>query len=114
MNPFSSAASKLKKMLAPAPAPAPAANDERPGAEMAWGGSRITSGIVSEDHLVELRGRQGMETATKMRRTDAQVRSVEKAISLPIRGTVWMVNPPDNASAAEKEAAELLQENLFG
>lgn len=33
---------------------------------------------------------------------------------LPIRSTVWLVQEPHGAGSAEKEAAALLRENLFG
>ncbi|MFN3652214.1 MAG: DUF935 family protein [Armatimonadota bacterium] len=86
--------------------------DTRP--EMGFGGSKFVGGIVSEEHLAELRGQRAAQMATRMRRTDAQVRAVEKVISLPIRSTIWLLEEPDQAGSAEKEATELLRENLFG
>jgi hypothetical protein len=74
---------------------------------------QVFGGIVSDDHNQELRGSRAIETADKMRRSGV-VRSIEKVISLPIRGTTWLVEEPDKPSAAEKEAAELLRSNLFG
>jgi phage gp29-like protein len=87
---------------------------ERAGPEMAWGGARIVGGMVHEEHNAELLGRRGVQMATRMRRTDAQVRAVEQAISLPIRATTWYVEPPAGARSAEREAADLLGRNLFG
>lgn len=93
---------------------APKARRKRTGSEVAWGGAPLLGGMVLDDHLLELRGQRASQTATKMRRTDGQVRSVEKVISLPIRSTVWLIQPPDKASAEEKSAAEALEQNLFG
>lgn len=86
----------------------------RTGVELAWGGEKITGGIIRDDHVASLWGVKGIQTAAKMRRSSAQVRCTERVIGLPIRSTVWLVEEPDQASAAEKEAAELLRENLFG
>lgn len=81
---------------------------------MAWGGTIISGGIVLDEYNPDLRGVAAVKTADKMRRSDGQVRAVEKVISLPIRSTEWFVEEPRDASAAEKEAANLLRENLFG
>jgi hypothetical protein len=87
---------------------------EKSTVELGWGGVKILGGVVQDEHNHLLTGKQAIQTAEKMRRTDAQVRAVEKIISLPIRSTVWWVDAPDNASEAEKEAAEILNKNLFG
>lgn len=92
---------------------------ERPNApgaarELGWGGAPIFSGVVVDEYNPDLRGRQALRTAEKMRRSDAQVRAVEQAVSLPIRATAWRVQEPEGAGAAEREAAALLRENLFG
>ncbi len=64
---------------------------------MASSGARITGGIVQEEHNADLRGKLGLQAGAKMRRTDAQVRAVEKVLSLPIRSPVWPVEEPDRA-----------------
>lgn len=86
----------------------------RPGVEIGWGGSKITAGILRDEHVAALAGRKGTETAVKMRRSSAQVRATTQIISLPIRSTTWFLEEPDGAGAAEKEAAELLRANLWG
>lgn len=82
--------------------------------EMAWGGAVISAGIVADEHNADLKGTLGLKAATKMRRTSAQVRATVQAIGLPVRSTVWTVEPAKNAGSAEKEAAEILQANLMG
>ncbi len=82
--------------------------------EMGWGGARIVGGIVSDEHNADLKGPKGMAAAAKMKRTDGQVRAIYRVVQLPIRSTIWLVEEPDTPSAAEKEAAELLRQNLFG
>lgn len=84
------------------------------GAELAFGGLNIVGGVVSDEHNADLKGAEATRKAVIMRRTDAQVRAVQRVVDLPIRSTPWFVEPPDKPGSAEKEAATLLQENLFG
>lgn len=84
------------------------------GPEWGFGGARITGGIVNDEHVAELSGRAAITTAVRMRRGDTQVRAVSQVMSLPIRSTTWLVEEPQNAGGAEKEAAALLRENLLG
>lgn len=84
------------------------------GTELGFGGARLTAGMVRDEHVRELAGAAGMRVAARMRRSSAQVRCVERVIGLPIRSTAWMVEEPAGAGAAEREAAALLRENLFG
>lgn len=85
-----------------------------PDQEFGWGGTPLVSGIIQEDHNIELRGRPGVVMANKMRRTDSQIRSVTAVISLPIRSTKWFIDAGKDAGSAETEAADILQANLFG
>lgn len=101
---------KLKSLLGMDSKPAP----EAKGFEYGWGGAKISAGISLDEHNAALRGTLAIQTAVKMRRTDSQVRAVEKVISLPIRSTHWFIEEPDGAGSAEKEACELLRANLFG
>lgn len=98
----------LQRWLRPKPA------SETFGPEMGWGGAKISAGISIDEHVQDLKGRAGIQMAAKMRRSDATVRATEKIVSLPIRATSWMIEAPDQAGSAEKEAAELLTQNLFG
>lgn len=82
--------------------------------ELGWEGAVVSGGIVTDDYNPDLRGRQAIDIAEKMLRGDAQVRAVLRVISLPIRSTSWFIEEPDGAGKAEKEAAGLLRENLFG
>ena len=52
-------------------------------------------------------------TFEKMRRGDAQVSATLMAMKLPVRCAEWAVEPPDDATPAEKECAELVEECLF-
>lgn len=82
--------------------------------EVGWPGVQLFGGFVVDDYNPDLRGVKAITTADQMRRSDAQVRAVEKVLSLPLRATVWLLEEPDQPSAAETEAAELLRGNLFG
>jgi len=107
-------ATRLLQRLTSKDAPAPVPDEGDRGPELAFGGAKITAGIIQDEHVAELQGNRGIQAATKMRRSDAQVRAVEKVISLPLRSTVWLVEEPDKAGSAEKEATELLRANLMG
>lgn len=98
----------------PGSAPAGAGTPETVPGEIGFPGVSISGGIVSDDHLRELRGKAGVEAAVKMRRTHGQVRAVQTVLSLPILATTWGLEPPEQPGAAETEATELLRENLFG
>lgn len=97
-----------RKRQSPDPSPA------QPGVEIGWGGARLTTGLLQGEHNAALQGRAGIEAAARMRRVDAQVRAVVSVIELPIRSTPWMLEEPSAPSAAEREAADLLRDNLFG
>lgn len=94
--------------------PDPDAGAPPVGPELVWGGTSLVAGIVRDDHNADLWGKRGILAASKMRRTDAQVRAVTTLIGLPIRSAHWFVTPPDNPSTAEKEATEAFELNLMG
>ncbi|PFG19865.1 phage portal protein family protein [Serinibacter salmoneus] len=56
----------------------------------------------------ELRWPNNIEVYDKMRRTDAQVMSVLRAVTLPIRRTAWRLDP----NGARDEVVELVAEDL--
>lgn len=120
---YDQASAKIRKVLGldkPQTVPAPTGLATGPGApvkgheELGWGGTPVFGGIVLDDYNPDLLGVEAVRTADKMRRTLGQIRAVTKAITLPITSTHWYLEEPKNASAAEKEATELLRENLFG
>lgn len=94
----------------------PQAPAEKPqsGIEIGFGGAKVVGGVIRDEHVATLAGVAGIQMATKMRRSSAQVRCTERVVGLPIRSAVWLIEEPKDASAAEKEAAELLRENLLG
>ncbi|HEU4752115.1 MAG TPA: DUF935 family protein, partial [Armatimonadota bacterium] len=89
----------------PAPGPHP---------ELGWGGASVWTGLAIDEFNPDLQGKGALAKAEEMRRTCGQIRAVEKVITLPISGTKWFIEEPEKAGSAEKEAAELLRENLFG
>jgi hypothetical protein len=56
----------------------------------------------------ELRGRAALQVYDRMRRTDAQVASVLRAVSLPVMSTEWFVDP----AGARPEVAEHIATDL--
>ncbi len=81
--------------------------------EIGWGGAKVFGGIVLDEYNPDLKGRLALQIADKMRRTTGQIRALEQVIRLPIESTQWIVEEPRQAGSAEREAAELLRENLF-
>ncbi|MCC2671919.1 MAG: hypothetical protein K0Q72_4390, partial [Armatimonadetes bacterium] len=82
--------------------------------ELGWGGTPVFGGVVLDDYNPDLQGNEAIRKADQMRRTLGQVRAVTKAITLPITSTPWYLEAPHGAGSAEREATELLRENLFG
>jgi phage gp29-like protein len=52
-------------------------------------------------------------TYEQMRRGDAQVSATVMAMKLPVRCAEWKIQPPKDATPAEKECAEFVEANLF-
>lgn len=79
--------------------------------ERGWSGLNFMSGMIMEEPLQELRGRQGAEEFDKMRRTDSTVSGVLMALTLPIREAQWRVNPVSDLTP-DREAAEFVESCL--
>lgn len=86
---------------------------QRPSAEFGWGGAKVFSGIVLDEYNPDLKGKLGLQTAERMRRTSGQVRAVEMVVRLPIESANWFIEEPKGGGSGEKEAAEYLRQDLF-
>lgn len=64
--------------------------------------------LSDDEQTPELRWPLSVDVFDKMRRTDAQIASVLRAVSLPIRRTTWRVDPAD----ARPEVAEMIAADL--
>jgi phage gp29-like protein len=49
----------------------------------------------------------------KMRRTDAQIRSMLQVLKLPLRGATWMALPPENGDNVDQAIADFINDCLF-
>lgn len=84
------------------------------GVVIGWPGGESYGRILDPgEHNSRLRGVEAMRIAAEMRRSDPQIQAVLTAAWMPLRSTAWTIEPPDEPSAAEVEAADLLRENLF-
>jgi len=92
--------------------PAPAVNGE-----LGATGTPIFSGFLRELGEYNPNFSAGPFSAfllyEQMRRSDGQVAAVLDACKLPILGAEWTIVPPEDATDAEKEAAEFIEEQLF-
>jgi phage gp29-like protein len=68
------------------------------------------AGMVDESHETnpDLEWPKSIEVFDKMRREDAQIGSVLRAVTLPIRGAVWMIDP----AGARDEVVDLIATDL--
>lgn len=110
-NPFLAAAGTILRGLR---GRTPSRERARATGEIGWSGAKIFSGIVLDEYNPDLKGKLALQVADKMRRTSGQVRALESVIRLPIQSTKWFIEEPRNGGSAEREATELLRENLFG
>lgn len=80
-------------------------------------GTSIFSGIINEEYNQKLSGLAGMEQYEIMRKSDATVAAVIRAMELPIRSTRWYVQPAqdDEGETSDEswEIAGFLEKNLF-
>ncbi len=67
----------------------------------------------SQEHLVELQGREGSVRYRQMSRGDAQVGMILKVHKNPIRSANWSFDAPDDASPEEENACNILNEWFF-
>lgn len=65
-----------------------------------------------EEHVGELRDRQGLTKFYRMKRGDGIVRGSLRALKTPVLSARWFVKPGTN-SAADKKIAERIEANLF-
>lgn len=75
-------------------------------------GTDIFSGQYDEEYLQKLKGTEGIDIYSQMRRNDAQVAMLLKTVKNPIIGARWYVEPADE-SDEEAEKADLVQHVLF-
>jgi len=75
-------------------------------------GTDIFSGQFDEEYLSKLKGTQGINVYSQMRRNDAQVSMLLKTVKNPILGARWYVEPHDESDQAD-EMAGLVEHVLF-
>ena len=83
-----------------------------PRASLGDSGTRMMSGIITEDYNPTLQGREGVKVYDQMRRSDGTVRAAVLACTLPIRRAEWYVKPASE-DQADKDIAEFVRKALF-
>ncbi len=93
--------------------PARAAKPE--AVELGYTGTSIFGGWLRDagEYNPALAGITAFGVYEQMRRSDAQVAATLMGMKLPIRSAEWTVVAPEQASAAEQEAADLVRECLL-
>lgn len=84
-------------------------------------GTKIFGGKIYEEYNPKLQGLKGLETFEEMRRSDAQINACLLAIELPIRSTLWYIEPGSTMNAegeaetsdADKEIKEFVEKCMF-
>lgn len=81
--------------------------------EVGRSGTIVYGGQLREEYLSTLQGRQAAQIYDEMRRSDAQVMMLLRAIQLPILRSEWTVKPSENDSAKGEEIADAVKRNLI-
>src|SRR5690348_115645 len=82
------------------------------GLEIGDTGTRILSGIISEEYNTKLLGINGVEVYDEMRKSDATVKAAVLATTLPIRAAEWYIEPA-REDATDIEIADFVSKALF-
>ncbi len=75
-------------------------------------GGRSFYGMATGEYIASLQGYKGRAVFDEMRRSDPKVGSVLKAITLPIRGANWYIEPASD-DATDKKIAATIEDNLL-
>lgn len=75
-------------------------------------GGRSFYGMATGEYVTALMGYKGRQIFDEMRRSDPKVGSVLKAITLPIRGANWFIEPASEDEADQK-IAKVIENNLL-
>lgn len=86
-----------------------------PTTEVGTTGTPFFAGYLRDlgEYNATLEGVSAFSTYEKMRRSDAQVAATLMSMKLPIRSAEWTVQPPENPTPVEQEAADLVRECLL-
>jgi phage gp29-like protein len=97
------------------PVGAAAAGVDQAGGELGATGTPIFGGFLRElgEYNAELTWPAAYLAYEQMRRSDAAVAAMLWASKLPIRGGEWAIQPPEDATPIEQEAAEFIKEELI-
>ena len=80
--------------------------------EIGQSGTNIFDGIIEDEYNPKLAGTTGIATYDVMRKSDATVKAVLLATSLPIRRANWFVAPASD-DKKDKEIADFISKALF-
>ncbi|WHH58298.1 hypothetical protein [Petroclostridium sp. X23] len=75
-------------------------------------GLKRWGGVISEEFLRELHGKQGAKVYQEMRDNDPIIGAIMFAIEMLMRQAVWHVEPANENSRADQEAAEFVESCL--
>lgn len=82
--------------------------------EVGQSGTVVWGGQIREEYLTSLQGKTGMDIYDQMRRSDAQVAMLLRAIKLPILKCKWSVQPSEYDPDKGEAIAEMVRRNLIG
>ena len=80
--------------------------------EIGFSGIQSWGGLIRDDYNPELCFPRSISVYEKMRKSDGQVQAIETVCSLPVRTVRYYVTP-GGAGKADKDAADLVEENLI-
>lgn len=80
--------------------------------EMGSSGTTISSGVISEEFLMDLQGQKAAVQYDRMRRRETQVAMILDAVKNPILGANWTVEVDDENDAKQAEMKALVEWNF--
>lgn len=83
--------------------------DTAPTIEIGDTGTRILSGFITEEYNPKLREQAGIKIYDEMRMSDGTVRAAFLAVTLPVRGANWYVQPASE-DQADIDVAEFVED----
>lgn len=85
---------------------------KKSGIEIGESGTNFFDGFITEEYNAELAGTTGIKVYEEMRKSDATVRAILQAVTLPIRRAVFFIKPASQDDA-DMEVKDFVHNALF-
>ncbi|MCP4163282.1 MAG: hypothetical protein GY760_24740 [Deltaproteobacteria bacterium] len=86
---------------------------KEPFKEIGYPSVHMSNGMVLDDFLYELRGREGIRTYQQMSENEATISTMLFVIEMMIRSTTWQLTPAEEDNTEAEKYKEIVEEILF-